>query len=298
MRDDVDSTSNLERVFVMGDSFTYGWGVELNQSYFGLINQSINSLFENIQLINMGFGGYSTGHHRKQFSLFQQQIEPKFAILFLNFTDLEDNVRQNHNYRVYDISSGIDGKIKTIPRKVYSTLKSFLLFYTPYNWLTKNSHFLVASIRLFKDIKNPKARERDDNKILGYASIPEGLTDEEIRLMSLVSLEHLEQMFIEYEKTVEKALIIWAPHRCELELIDSKPCSFPFSDFTKQVELLSRKYQNVFWLNPLNEMIVFTKGKNSEYIYFNEGHFNIKGNQLYAESIGNEVVNFFNNANP
>jgi hypothetical protein len=294
MDEEVDLSGARTRVFVMGDSFTFGWGVERSQSFVGLLAERLKERSGSLQLVNMGVGAYSTGHHRKQLELFAPRIRPRLALLFLNNNDLLDNANQDPNYRTFEARRDADGRVVTMPRRVFPPLKRFLLLHTPYAWLNQHSHLWIAVKELAKRLVGPRGRP----PAFGFDASP--ATREEVEWMSAVTLEHLDRLGEAFERSVDGALVVWIPHPCQLGLSDrpASSCPFPFDEFTGRVSDLLEKRTKTRWLDPLVDFRSSTSGREFADVYFADGHFNALGNELYADAIGPGVGDFLERFRP
>ncbi len=89
----VDYTrKTLPRIVFLGDSFTYGIGVDGNDTFSALIEKKLRGKNKNVQTINAGVGGYGT---EQEFLLLQSHVDtfqPDAVVLgFFLGNDFEDN---------------------------------------------------------------------------------------------------------------------------------------------------------------------------------------------------------------
>ncbi len=69
------------RIFGLGDSFTFGWGVEQDQTYLSLLRRKLeNELGRKVEAFNLGVWGYGTIQEIKVFRMFQA-YRPDLVIL-------------------------------------------------------------------------------------------------------------------------------------------------------------------------------------------------------------------------
>lgn len=89
-RDDEYATgrSDKRRIVVLGDSLTFGWGVEMERSFEHLLEREFDSVSPT-ELINFGTGNYNT---TQQLNLFKEkglEYEPDDVFLFYFINDAE-----------------------------------------------------------------------------------------------------------------------------------------------------------------------------------------------------------------
>ena len=76
-----------KNIFLFGDSFTYGVGIEFEKTFAGLIERK----FSNYNVYNFGVGSYSPSVHLyKLKKTLNENIIPEKILLFLDLTDLID----------------------------------------------------------------------------------------------------------------------------------------------------------------------------------------------------------------
>ena len=83
-RDDqpfVKGKNGAYRIFGLGDSYTFGWGVEENQIYLNILASKLEAqLGRNVQVFNLGVWGYGTIQELKVFQMFKD-YDPDLVIL-------------------------------------------------------------------------------------------------------------------------------------------------------------------------------------------------------------------------
>ncbi|HHZ64966.1 MAG TPA: SGNH/GDSL hydrolase family protein, partial [Flavobacteriales bacterium] len=96
LRMEAEVDPEKQSVLYLGDSFTFGWGVEIEESFFSLLTNSTTN--SELQALNCGQGGYSTGHVSRRLELMTRQINVRKAIYFLNWNDVFDNANTDVNF--------------------------------------------------------------------------------------------------------------------------------------------------------------------------------------------------------
>ena len=86
--------SDKKNILIFGDSFTYGWGLNYEDTYVAKIEKEL----KNFNVYNFAVGSYSPAVHLfKLNSAIQKSIIPHKIIVFLDFTDvLDESTRWNY----------------------------------------------------------------------------------------------------------------------------------------------------------------------------------------------------------
>ncbi len=150
MDEEVDLAASRRRVLVYGDSYTFGWGLDIQATYFTALKRAMEARDPRLQLINAGVGGYSTGHVKKLMERHLPTIKPWAIVYFFNNNDLIDNANVDIDYRVTRFVVGNDGDVTLTDVRPFAPWKRFLLNHTPYGWLNRHSHLFVAAKGLLK----------------------------------------------------------------------------------------------------------------------------------------------------
>ena len=176
MPDEVDLSPGRRRVLVYGDSFTFGWGLEYEDTYFAALQKSAAVRRPSLQLLNAAVPGFSSGHVKKLMERHIPTMKPAAVVYFLTNNDLMDNATTDPDYQVTAYTFEAGGAVKLTDVKPYRPWKRFLLRYTPYAWLNRNSHLFVAAKDLVKRALRWKTRDLraavDDDRTAPAANPP------------------------------------------------------------------------------------------------------------------------------
>lgn len=87
------------RILVLGDSITFGWGVEIQQTYAKILEDKLNrtNLGRKFQVINTGVGNYSTETELDFLKMEGLKYKPDMIILGYFINDAE-NIRPESKY--------------------------------------------------------------------------------------------------------------------------------------------------------------------------------------------------------
>lgn len=123
------------RILMLGDSFTYGLGVDDDQTFSSLLEKKFSAGKGTVEVINAGNPGKGTGYALKFFTTRGYKLRPDLVILCFTYTDFYDNQRSRY-YRVNN-----DGSISAKSlENTFVAKKNFLLRFPLYDWLIRRSH--------------------------------------------------------------------------------------------------------------------------------------------------------------
>jgi len=156
----------------LGDSFTFGWLLEEQDTLTEQIQRDINQcLFQHdIQVLNGGAGGWGLASAVAFYELYDSTIEPEAVVFLINFDDLSRSL----NSRVYVL--GDVGVLKLSPNPNKFSIKKIINSIPGYQFLLRNAHILQlvrqSYIRFryrkkFAELKGPKAAEDRSDDING-----------------------------------------------------------------------------------------------------------------------------------
>lgn len=275
-----------DKILALGDSFTFGWGMEIEKSYYDILRREIEFKNPGSQFLNAGVGGYSTGHVIKALIRHSSRLKIKKAVYFLNPNDLFDNVNTNKNYRVgsYDIDS--DGEVTLRDEKVYSPFKRFLLTKTFYDWLNQHSHFFTLLKKTFIKSGDSVPIQYDINQSSAEA--------DQIHKVSLAYLRKLAHLCDENKISL---MIAWIPTQEDFKGVNLSYDKFKALIF-QDPELQSC---GVLVVDPIQEMRFLMRAEGldvEDIVYRGDGHYNEIGSRLYAQSMLGPCLRFMASDTP
>lgn len=91
----VEKPSNTTRILFLGDSFTFGHGVNESQRYTDIVERRLNrSLSRNVQAINAGVGGYGMRDYYTFLKLRGLSYQPDTIVVTFQYDDVLDTGRR------------------------------------------------------------------------------------------------------------------------------------------------------------------------------------------------------------
>lgn len=122
------------KILCLGDSFTYGWGVNDNETFAKILEKKINK--DTIAVLNAGVSGVGTDYALKFFQVRGQELTPNTVIYFYFDNDINDN-KANAYFHIENDS--IIANEQNSYATVNSLKKNKLVDNKLYNWLSSNS---------------------------------------------------------------------------------------------------------------------------------------------------------------
>lgn len=121
----------IRRILLLGDSFTYGVGVDDEQTFAARLERILDSTDATTEVINAGVGGTGTDYALNFFLKAGRPLQPDLVALFFYWNDFGDNAK--HSFVLVD---GIP--VGTAHNPVEA--KSFTGSIPGYGWLVARSH--------------------------------------------------------------------------------------------------------------------------------------------------------------
>ncbi len=86
--------AGVTRVVALGDSFTFGWGVEKEQSFPAQLEAILRQRAgpDGVEVINAGMVGSGTAEQAIYYDVYLKDFHPQAVVLLLNLADLDDDI--------------------------------------------------------------------------------------------------------------------------------------------------------------------------------------------------------------
>ncbi len=296
MHEEVDLSHRRSRVMVYGDSFTFGWGVDLKDTYFAKVKSAIETAAPSAQLLNAGVGGYSSGHVKKLMERHLPMLTPRAVIYFFNNNDLVDNMVTDIDYQVTAFDFDANDAITLHDVQPFASWKRFALNHTPYGWLNRHSHLFVMTKAATKRVigwkrklstpqlaKSPPAAQA--RFTTDFTEHPD--QDAEIRRWVAVSEAHVQRLSRLTIRTGIPIVLVWVPAPKEMfpTAMDGTSLSLLRAGRSMLTRLATETPGMAFIdaaaMIPTGPEWLAQKGS----LRLSDGHFNPAGNAWYADLI-------------
>ena len=93
---------NRLRVLCLGDSSTFGWRLDYNQTYPFLLEQKLRQTFREVRVYNGGVPGYTSFQSRLQFQDIMDQVKPHVVIIYSS--NNETSLAQHSDVKRFELT--------------------------------------------------------------------------------------------------------------------------------------------------------------------------------------------------
>jgi lysophospholipase L1-like esterase len=161
---------DIRRVLVLGDSFTFGFGVNDAQTYSAVLEELLNSACEGyrVQVINAGVSGFSTSQELILLERDGPALQPDAVVVGFFINDPQDNIDKS----VHSIDGDSlvrDGGAASAYSGV-SRVKRVVNAIPGYEWLARNSMLVNALRRVYFASRAQSPSEHPPRWGMDYAS--------------------------------------------------------------------------------------------------------------------------------
>ena len=262
-----------KKILVLGDSFTFGWLLNDEDTYIYKLNKKFNDYF----FINAAAGGWGTSDHLKYLMEFCNIIKPNFIIIFINGGDISRSKRSNLFYM------DKDNKIQPGQNITYSVEKFSENFL--YKIAIENSHllnFLRKEVSRF--IYNKK---KDSSKIIKLDKI-----NDKVKITKEINKNPIKKENFAFEKKLFLK-IKEEVKKCNSQLI---LINLGWGDYNIDIDSHFLKEKNFFddnslkFIDLINEM-EFIRNNQQQFMIKGDGHPNELANQIIYKLVSNKIKN-------
>jgi lysophospholipase L1-like esterase len=279
---DYTKERNTYRIGIFGDSFTFGEGVQNNETYSKLLENILNAdeelklLGKKIEVLNFGIGKTGTSH---QYAFYQKEgkkYDLDLVILgFLAGNDFNDNITGvfilKNNELVHNPTT-------------YSSIRNLqkIVYYLPfYKWLTAHSH-LSNFVRVEMTILDDRWRAE---KSFG-ANVESNL---EAKLDGL-KISITKKLLVEFSRELKQdgvgMLLVQLPEKKQKPFSDYSSKNETPPDYVVFSNILDREIkESQLRLQKVDLVPLFSRLPSQPYYFQNDGHMTSLGHQLIAFEI-------------
>jgi len=265
---------NELRVLFLGDSFTFGWGVDYENTFFARLQKLARQAYPDrpVRFLNGGHGGWGTQQMLAYLEATGTGFAPDLVVLMMGPNDVEDN----DQVALYSLQG--DGSLSQKPTPInHWNNRSWLANNFPlYQWLLFNSVILqkirpvvLHTIQLARYYKSQ------------FFLPPEGT------IVATTSSSKAEPATIVGEEALTLALIDRVHQRCTEN--DASLFVTNVGQATNRTrhffELAETKLRNADYYNAMPEMERRTRILGMPVSHPMDPHYNVVGNALFAETL-------------
>jgi len=212
-------TPGALRVLLLGDSFTYGLGVNDDQTFACHLEQHLRARHPAVEVINAGCPGKGTDYELKLFQTVAAKLQPEVTVLCFFANDFQDNARGEY----YDLTADGGLRVKALDG-TRGGIKTFLFNFPGYTWLISWSQAanLVkqAAVNYLVRKQTGPGAAMTSGLVVSYTNFDNGFADDANRKLTAIYVDHLRQ-------AVRRAGSAWAvfyiPVAAEVEAYRRRP---------------------------------------------------------------------------
>ena len=147
------------KILAIGDSFTYGWGVNDEETFCKLLEKKINK--DSVAVLNAGASGSGTDYALRFFQVRAPELSPKVVLYFYYENDYVDN-SENRYYTINQDS--IVPTVVNAATNLNAIQKNKLANSKIYNWFASHSHLFNMIRTQVGIIWNKKVKQENQNQ--------------------------------------------------------------------------------------------------------------------------------------
>ena len=140
---DIDYENTKEKVLVLGDSFTFGWLLNYQDTFI----YKLQKKFPDKLFINSSAGGWGTSDYLRYIKSYCENINPSKIIIFINHADYLRSI--NSKLYAFDGKKLIEGSNDIIKLKIKINKYNEI-----YNFALKNLHIIQIVRKFFSSYLN------------------------------------------------------------------------------------------------------------------------------------------------
>lgn len=257
-----------KKIMFIGDSFTYGKGVNDNETFAYRLQETL--LKDSVQIINAGVEGRGTDHGLRTYQHYKDKYQPNTVIHFAHYNDLADNIRDEY-FEIVNDSTFTPKKFDHLVGGTKAKLQKSKL----YNWLISNSHFFALLKSVLVGILMP-------DQIVRYE---DGIDMDKAKKLTSGFLRQLQK---EVEADGRKFIVFYIPAREDIEARKK-------GERTEQEEFFINYFteNNIDFHNLSDDFINSGETEVIKNFYLLEGHWNAKGHQFASEKLKISANGFY-----
>ncbi len=260
------------RVLFLGDSFTYGTGVNDDQTFAALVEKELRADRMSVEVINAGCPGKGTDYELKFFQTVGRKYHPDLTVLAFYPNDFQDNSRDEYYY----VGKGGELRVKTLTQN-QGAIKTLLDHLPLYNWLISWSH--AANLIKQGGIKMLINRARRTNSeatrglVVTYNRSTKGYANPTAQELTRI---YLRQLNAAVKSAGGELMIFYIPISPEVLEYQKK---HTISGDERAIQRIAAENGLALWsLTPLLAL----SGQPHERLYYQEGHWTAAAHAMAA----------------
>jgi lysophospholipase L1-like esterase len=264
------------RILFLGDSFTYGLGVNDEQTFAYLTEKLLLGNGLDVEVINTGNPGKGTDYELRLFQVLGGKFNPDLTVVCFVGNDFFDNERGAY----FTVSES--GEIS--PKPLSQGLAKAILNQLPgYNWLVSYSQAanLVRDAVVIYLTRRTRPEARPDGLVIHYPEVKNGYANEKNKKLTEIYLRHLIKSI---KNNGGSFMIFYVPVAEEIEHFRKNHQIGADEEAIKTI-VAAQGYQ-LLSLTP----VLSTSGEPVDKLYFKvDGHWTALGHALVARYMSENI---------
>jgi hypothetical protein len=263
------------RVLLLGDSFTYGTGVDDDQTFAARVEQDLRADRMSVEVVNAGCPGKGTDYALKCFQMVGRKFHPELTVLCFFANDFQDNERGEY----YLVGKHGELAAKSL-KEDQGGIKNFLFRLPAYNWLISWSQAanLVkqAGVEVLVNRAQKTGSDASGGLVVSYKKGAEGYSNR--------TNKDLTNLYVARLNTAVKGaggelIMFYLPVSQEVrEYQTSRTIS---ADERACVRIAADNGITLWSLTPL----LAHSGQSIDHLYYKEGHWTAAAHEMAARSM-------------
>ena len=269
---------NKKKILVLGDSFTFGWLINDEDTYIHLLQKK----FDDYYFINSSVPGWGLADQVRYIENYCKEINPEKVIIMLNTDDIVRAwLSSTYKVQIKDLKNYknnilIEGKANPLN---YNSSFHQIPFY---KFFIKNSHLMVFTRQIIIDFKNGKLILNNKVKTKDYVNEKFDIPSQSLGKENNKSIILAKLLYLRLKKLIED---------CDSKLIIIYSGWYNYNLNDKNPTLIFLKEAKIFFENhnikyyDLTEEMKDVHYNYNNYLIPHDGHPNEKGHKIIAEKI-------------
>lgn len=271
------------RLLLLGDSFTYGFGVNDDQTFASQLERDLRDQQIDAEVINAGCPGKGTDYELKLFQTVGAKLQPDVTVLCFFPNDFDDNARGEY----YDLDAAGQPRAKSLAHS-QREIKTVLLNFPGYNWLISWSQAAnlvkqAAVDYLVKTGQTPGGAAAASGLVVSYGSSFDGtgFSNDSNRRLTEIYVDHLKEAV---KQAGSDLVVCYIPLASELETFRQKQVLS--RDELAIREIIEIRGGTLRSLTPLLAAAPEPVGE----LYYAEGHWTLRAHLIAGRYLGSYIA--------
>lgn len=269
------------RILLLGDSFTYGFGVNDDQTFAYLTEKRLLNDRLSVEVMNAGNSGKGTDYELIFYQVLGYKYQPDLIILCFCANDFIDNERGEY----YSVSQEGELSLKLLNQR-RRTIKIILNNLPGYNWLiswSQAANFLKeATIKWHMKHGDPQ-RLKEAPLVISYPQYIKGYVTENNQRLTEI---YVQKLIRSVKNNGGSLLFFYIPMSMEVEAFKKNG---EISKDERAIKAIAQKYGQR--LDSFTQVFAASPEPPEKFYFPIDGHWNAAGHALAARYLSEQIGN-------